>query len=238
MSLPNKYTKWYCKIIDNALKRSNISEYSENHHILPKSFKCGGEHDPTNLVKLTSKEHFICHRLLPKMVLDKTLRLKMICAVLYMSYGNGKKPSYIPPAWVVQNIRVSLSKLKTGTKGKKWTESQRAKLKNRVPHNKGVPMTEESKANLREKRKKQIIGPRKPETKEKVSKNLKGKTTGRKWWNDGINVVRSIDCPGPKWSQGHLQRTAKGKKWWSNGEKETLSEISPGENWSQGRLLR
>lgn len=59
--LPNKYTTWYFGIIQNALARKTIDVYTENHHILPKCFKLGGEKDSKNIVSLTAREHFICH---------------------------------------------------------------------------------------------------------------------------------------------------------------------------------
>jgi hypothetical protein len=40
--------------------------YTERHHIIPKSI--GGSDDQSNLVRLTAREHFICHLLLPKML--------------------------------------------------------------------------------------------------------------------------------------------------------------------------
>jgi hypothetical protein len=64
MYLDNKYTKWYNSIIENAKNRI-IDGYTEKHHIIPRSL--GGNDEPSNLVKLTAKEHFICHLLLTKM---------------------------------------------------------------------------------------------------------------------------------------------------------------------------
>ena len=49
-----------------ALSRST-SEYTEKHHILPRSFGLGGTKDKLNLVVLTGREHYICHLLLTKM---------------------------------------------------------------------------------------------------------------------------------------------------------------------------
>ena len=60
MYLQNKYSKYYYNIINQAKSRElapNI--YTEKHHIIPKS--CGGDNSPANLVKLTAREHFICH---------------------------------------------------------------------------------------------------------------------------------------------------------------------------------
>ena len=68
MFINNKYTKWYNSIIENAKSRE-ISGYTEQHHILPRSF--GGSNDPSNLVLLTAREHFVCHLLLTKMVIGK-----------------------------------------------------------------------------------------------------------------------------------------------------------------------
>ena len=58
------YKKLYQKIIDNR-KVNNITGYTEKHHIIPKSL--GGTNDQDNLVRLTAREHFICHYLLAKM---------------------------------------------------------------------------------------------------------------------------------------------------------------------------
>lgn len=74
--IDNKYTYWYYSIIDRAKTRLNIN-YTETHHIIPKSL--GGDNTFNNLVKLTAREHFICHLLLTKMVSGKE-RQKMVHA--------------------------------------------------------------------------------------------------------------------------------------------------------------
>ena len=83
---PNKYTKYYCLIIENALTRpqdrkhlKEVFGYVESHHILPESFELGGEKDKQNLVFLTAKEHFIVHLCATKMF-DSLLKQKMIFA--------------------------------------------------------------------------------------------------------------------------------------------------------------
>jgi hypothetical protein len=57
------YIKVYNDIIERAKSRK-LLEYTEKHHIIPKCM--GGNDDKDNLVKLTFREHFICHRLLCK----------------------------------------------------------------------------------------------------------------------------------------------------------------------------
>lgn len=86
MYIENKYTKIYYKIIekaklDNRVKNKNI--YYETHHIIPKSL--GGDNSKENTVLLTFKEHYICHRLLTKMLSDKLLKNKMKYALYILS---------------------------------------------------------------------------------------------------------------------------------------------------------
>lgn len=63
------YKRIYNEIIQN--RKSNPldeSEYGEWHHIIPKSL--GGIDDSDNLVRLSAREHFICHLLLSE-IYDK-----------------------------------------------------------------------------------------------------------------------------------------------------------------------
>lgn len=83
MYLPNKYTKWYNSIISNAQSRPTCG-YTEQHHIIPKSL--GGSNEPSNLVKLSAREHFICHWLLTKMVEGKRPTYQMWNALSSMMY--------------------------------------------------------------------------------------------------------------------------------------------------------
>jgi hypothetical protein len=77
-----KYSSWYYAIIDTARKRKT-EEYTEKHHIIPKSL--GGSNENANIVSLTAREHFICHNLLVRMLDDPHHRGKMIYAVWAMA---------------------------------------------------------------------------------------------------------------------------------------------------------
>jgi len=67
MYLDNKYTRIYYALVTRAKSRTlDESIYIERHHIVPKSL--GGNNKKDNIVKLTPREHFICHLLLPKML--------------------------------------------------------------------------------------------------------------------------------------------------------------------------
>jgi hypothetical protein len=73
MYLQNKYTRIYFMIIDRAKSRILPPEvYVEKHHVIPKSL--GGDNRKSNLVRLTAREHFICHLLLPKMTTGESKR--------------------------------------------------------------------------------------------------------------------------------------------------------------------
>ena len=61
----NKYSKWYFNIIESR-RQVQFNGYVEEHHIIPRSI--GGLNESWNVVKLTAREHFICHLLLIKMI--------------------------------------------------------------------------------------------------------------------------------------------------------------------------
>ena len=84
--IENKYHRWYFNIILRAKSRSDFTGYSERHHIIPKSL--GGSNEPENLVRLTAREHFICHWLLIKMVIDDRHKTSMRYALVRMSHIN------------------------------------------------------------------------------------------------------------------------------------------------------
>ena len=107
MYLQNKYTRWYYNII-NAAKIRPITGYTEKHHIIPKSL--GGTNAKTNIVALTAKEHFICHRLLTKMVTSES-KSKMIYALWIMNASNKTKERGKMTPTLYEKIRKEYSEL-------------------------------------------------------------------------------------------------------------------------------
>lgn len=108
----SKYTIIYYGIIDNAIFKQRSRDDGgiyEEHHIIPKSI--GGTNEPENLVFLTPKEHYICHRLLPKMVKSKFHYEKMIYALWCMINGNGHSKRYSPCGKIYQQIKEQRSKV-------------------------------------------------------------------------------------------------------------------------------
>jgi hypothetical protein len=116
--LQNKYTTWYYNIIENAITRE-ITGYVEKHHIIPKTL--GGSNKKDNIVALTAREHFICHLLLTKMLVDDA-RHKMVYALHMLSNAsNAVQQRYIPSSKLYEYER------------KIFSESHSVTMKNNHP---------------------------------------------------------------------------------------------------------
>lgn len=107
----NKYTKWYYSVVMSAKNRKN-TEYTERHHIIPKSLN--GSDEESNLVRLTAKEHFVCHRLLTKMTTGLE-RIKMLHALGKFVQTNHLQQRIIS-AKQYDTARKAISEARTGSK--------------------------------------------------------------------------------------------------------------------------
>jgi hypothetical protein len=86
----NKYKRWYFALIEQAKERQTVDDYTERHHVVPKSL--GGNHLHENLARLTFREHFIVHWLLTKFTTGDAKR-KMQYALHRMCHA--KSAAYI-----------------------------------------------------------------------------------------------------------------------------------------------
>lgn len=143
--LENKYTKWYYNIIE-AAKLSNFECYTENHHIVPRSL--GGSDNESNLVKLTAKQHFICHLLLTKMFTSKTYEYyKMIHAFCMMDWGTGNSKMYRYTSKVYEKERKEFSEYMSRKQsgegnnqyGTKWAYNEELKECKKLPKGSDLP---------------------------------------------------------------------------------------------------
>jgi len=119
--IQNKYTKWYNSIISNAQTRTLPKDtYIERHHIIPRSL--GGNNEQSNLVKLTAREHFVCHLLLTKMTTGR-MRYKMSKALtMIMSIRRvGNRSNYSITSRWYEHARKLASIVRTDY----WTEERR-----------------------------------------------------------------------------------------------------------------
>lgn len=87
MFIDNKYTNLYFMIISRAALRETNAKI-EKHHVIPKSL--GGNNSSDNIVKLTLREHFLCHTLLTKMLTGEA-KYKMLHAAWRLANTNNRK---------------------------------------------------------------------------------------------------------------------------------------------------
>ena len=142
--LTNKYTTWYYKIITSATSRL-IEGYIEKHHILPKSL--GGDNSANNLVRLTAREHYICHLLLVHMTTG-TNRTKMLRAMNAFSIASRKNPRNLT-ARQYQKIRLLTANVPAWNKGKTladFTPAQQDSYRKMAETKRGSKQTIESNA--------------------------------------------------------------------------------------------
>ena len=211
MYLPNKYTKWYNQIISQALVRTNITEYSEKHHIIPKSL--GGNNRKDNLVRLTAREHFVCHRLLTKMVVGDA-KLKMIRAVWRMTVkGTNFQDRYKPNSHTYEYLRHQFGSLRKGKITSKEVKDKISKANTgNTAWNKGIPRTVEEKT---------LISQRRKETAAVVGVWNKGKTHSP----ETINKLTEQAKTRQKYTCPHCAKQVAGSnyyRWHGNNCKTTL----------------
>lgn len=163
------YQKVYNLIVDKARNRV-LPGYTEKHHILPKCM--GGSNERENVVSLTAKEHYLCHRLLCE-IYPKNKALKkayyLICTV-----KTQKQKRYTPSGRVIERVKLENSLARRGQKKdpesilkrtqtrrkngtyQRTSESVEKGIQTRRKNNSygGKPFTESHKQKLSEKKKK------------------------------------------------------------------------------------
>jgi hypothetical protein len=193
----SKYTNWYYAIIENA-KIKNINDditHYEKHHIIPVSL--GGNNDKNNIVKLTYREHFLCHWLLIKMT-SKVDKMKMSFALYRMG-----KPSNanhrIVTSWQYELSREynkkerNEYKLRTVNKGKITVKDNNGNIfhitKDDPRWNNGEVehVTKGLKRNWSDTEKKEIYKSRKGR-KYTEEEHIKRAATRKPIWNKGIKT--------------------------------------------------
>lgn len=153
MYLQNKYTSVYNNIIARAKSRDLPEEiYTEKHHIIPKGL--GGSNSIDNLVKLTAREHFVCHLLLPKMVtgIHKRNMSFALWSMITMDHSTSRA-RYKINSRMFQSIKIQVAKAKSELhKGKIVSAGTRQKMSDsRKKHsgpNKGKAMSAEQKQKI------------------------------------------------------------------------------------------
>lgn len=152
----NKYHKIYFSIIQRAQSRIlNPNTYVERHHIIPKSL--GGSNDISNLVKLTAREHAICHLLLIRFTNGEN-KMKMACAAWRMMFNSKTHSRYKLSSRAYNSVRIEMANA-TSIRSSNYKHSEESKRK-----------ISESKIG----RKRNIT----PEWREKIVSQLRGRKIG------------------------------------------------------------
>lgn len=142
-----EYTRIYTQIIERAKSRQ-LEGYKEKHHIIPKCL--GGNNDKENIVNLTAKEHFLCHKLLVEIYSNNE---KLWYALFLMSINKNKKTKYKISSREYERIKIEWNKHSKGRKkpkdfGDKITSEERNKkigLSNSKPKPNGFGKTHSEK---------------------------------------------------------------------------------------------
>lgn len=141
----SKYTRWYDNIISRAKIRSKLSAYVERHHVVP---KCMGGLNGDNLVELTPREHFICHRLLVRMTDDPKTKKALRWALHRMMFSKADthESRYVPNSHVFEKLRNEFNEDRR--KPRVLSEEHRAKIIAFNQSRKGRKLSDETRAKM------------------------------------------------------------------------------------------
>lgn len=197
------YQKIYNNIIENAKtqNRQKGTVYYESHHIVPKSV--GGSNKKENLVLLTPKEHFICHRLLIEIYKnDHKKHLSMLRAFIMLSTKNSHQTKRYVNSKMYEDIKNKMygeNGILTGSNstffGKTHSNETREKLSkkktgtlnpqyNKTPWNKGKTRDTDNRVNEYSLKQKENTynkhrSPMSQETRKKLSNVAKDNNLGK-----------------------------------------------------------
>ena len=100
------YEKVYNQIVERS-KTRELTCYTEKHHIIPRCM--GGLDISENLVKLTAREHFICHWLLCRIYPDNRKLAYAFRAMCILH--NDQQTRYIPSSRAYQECKEYIRKM-------------------------------------------------------------------------------------------------------------------------------
>ncbi len=143
-----EYLKIYNRIVERATNR-DILGYVEKHHIIPKSL--GGDNKKSNIVSLTAKEHYICHKLLCEIYPNEGKLKYAFWRMCNVANNEYQERNYRVSAKVYSRIKGEIS-LITSKRTKNYSVEMRKligekvskKLKGRPSGKKGISKPEHS----------------------------------------------------------------------------------------------
>jgi hypothetical protein len=199
----------YLRIYENLVlfrQQHPVKGYTENHHIIMRSL--GGSDDPTNLVRLTGREHWIAHLLLHK-IYHKP-QTAYACHMMAMKCEE-RGITYIRNSRMYEEIRKECAKLtslrnKSLQKGQKNSQFGTMWICNTsLKQNKKILNTEEPPHGW-------VCGRNKWHNRKKLMKSLfitNGVDTKRLFFEDQLPVPKGWRLGGSPCSEERLQKLQK-----------------------------
>jgi hypothetical protein len=181
------YNKIYNQIVERAQNRI-LEGYGENHHILP---KCLGGTDENNIVRLTAREHFLCHLLLCE-VYPHDEKLKYALFLMATGKRKHKNNYYIISSRTYERLKLEHSIFLTGVSRTEDTKQKISKS------SLGKSKSEETKRKMSDNRKGHSMY--NDEWREKISKANKGKKRSDEYRlkrSEAMKIIKRTD----EWKQ-------------------------------------
>jgi hypothetical protein len=143
-----EYLKIYNRIVERATNR-DVLGYVEKHHIIPKCL--GGDNRKSNIVSLTAKEHYICHKLLCEIYPNESKIKYAFWRMCNVANNEYQERNYKVSAKVYSRIKDEISSI-TSKRTKNYSVEMRKligekvskKLKGRPSGKKGISKPEHS----------------------------------------------------------------------------------------------
>lgn len=226
-------------------RRDFKDDYFEFHHILPKSIFPKFKNIKKNLVPLTAREHFICHKLLLKIYPGKS----MAFALIRLCFKRPDLKPIVLSAREYEQIRKNVSYyIAEFNKGKtlsnetklKISEILKEKYKNGdyISHNKNNNLSDETKNKISNSLKEQYntgkieVWNKNKKCPSSIRLKEKNKMYGKHWFTNGNDNIIAEECP-ESYKPGKtdniteevelkrkrkISENSKGRHWYNNGK--------------------
>lgn len=244
----------------NKKVRKSFRENFEFHHILPRSLYPFWAKKSENMVALTLREHYFCHKLLVKIYNNS----KMFSALWYLANDG----HHIVSSREYERLKILAKEKQSYSLNKKWYNNGKIRKlyipgeepkgfvlgslshgnsgsfkKGMSPNNKDKKCYTDGNVNIFI-RENDIIPERfklgRTYTRTAPSKKgLKCATKGMKHYTDGIHDVMAYKCPkGYVLGRPNKEKyaTTAGFSWWNNGAEQKFCKECP-DGWMKGRLI-
>lgn len=202
------YLKLYNSIVERGKNRV-ITGYTENHHIIPKCV--GGSNNKWNMVRLTAKEHYVCHMLLCEIYPEENKLKYGFWRMCNVNNNEFQHRNYRVSGMIYERLKKEISKI--------VSENRKGK-----PTTKGYKHTIESKLKIKESRATQVIT---NDAKKKMSEAHKNKLW---YFNDEGKHLRTFPDDPRIIEEGWKKGRIGGKelsKIANEGRREKYSTIEP-----------